>query len=51
MDETHLKSERHLDPVQIQCKWRDHQKGYGNFEHLLWTVLMFQNRHEHWHLK
>jgi asparagine synthase (glutamine-hydrolysing) len=37
-----LRREGYLRPEQITEKWNEHQSGTRNWQHLLWSVLMFQ---------
>ena len=37
-----LRQEGYFDPEPIQLKWDQHQSGQGNWQHHLWSVLMFQ---------
>jgi asparagine synthase (glutamine-hydrolysing) len=37
-----LRREGLLRPEPIQAKWREHLTGRGNWQYLLWDVLMFQ---------
>jgi len=42
LDEERLQSEGYFHPVPIRDMWADHIGGRRNWEHHLWTVLMFQ---------
>lgn len=42
LDEHRLKQEGYFDPEPIRHKWREHLSGKGNWQHHLWSVLMFQ---------
>ncbi|MDA3834963.1 MAG: asparagine synthase (glutamine-hydrolyzing) [Spirochaetales bacterium] len=42
LDEQRLRREGFLDPEPIRKKWQDHLAGRGNWQHHLWSVLMFQ---------
>lgn len=35
-----------LDPKIVQKRWQDHKSGVANWQHHLWTVLMFQSWYE-----
>ncbi|MDB4916484.1 MAG: hypothetical protein JWM95_4128 [Gemmatimonadetes bacterium] len=37
-----VRREGYFDPEVIATKWREHQSGARNWQHLLWSVLMFQ---------
>ena len=36
-----------LDPVPIRKAWQEHLSGRRNWEHRLWSVLMFQSWRQH----
>jgi len=42
LDERTLASDGILDPAPIRQAWTEHLSGHRNWEHRLWTVLMFQ---------
>ena len=42
LDEHRLKQGGYFDPESIRYKWREHLSGKGNWQHHLWSVLMFQ---------
>lgn len=42
LDEQRLKQEGYFDSDAIRYKWREHLSGKGNWQHHLWSVLMFQ---------
>ncbi|MCK4709402.1 MAG: asparagine synthase (glutamine-hydrolyzing) [Gammaproteobacteria bacterium] len=42
LDEPRLKQEGYFDPESVRHKWRQHLSGKGNWQHHLWSVLMFQ---------
>jgi asparagine synthase (glutamine-hydrolysing) len=46
LDESRLKQEGFLNPGPIRAKWREHLTGQGNWQYLLWDVLMFQAWYE-----
>ncbi|NVK18633.1 MAG: asparagine synthase (glutamine-hydrolyzing) [Methylocystaceae bacterium] len=37
-----------FDPVSIQQKWDEHQKGVRNWHYHLWDILMFNSWHQRW---
>lgn len=41
-----LAHEGYFAPQQIRKVWESHVSGRGNFQHMLWPVLMFQAWHE-----
>jgi asparagine synthase (glutamine-hydrolysing) len=42
LDEKRLKDQGFFHPKPIRDKWSEHLHGHGNWEYLLWDVLMFQ---------
>src|SRR6266511_995482 len=48
LDSRKLEQTGYLVSAPIRAKWREHVEGKQNWEHLLWSVLMFQAWHEHW---
>ena len=42
LDEGRLRREGFLNPEPIRQKWNEHLSGRRNWQHQLWTVLMFQ---------
>ena len=42
LDPTRLSNEGYLKPEPIRQKWAEHKAGKRNWEHSLWSVLMFQ---------
>lgn len=42
LDEGRLRREGYFQPAPIRQKWSEHLSGRRNWQHQLWTVLMFQ---------
>jgi asparagine synthase (glutamine-hydrolysing) len=42
LDENRLRREGFFQPAPIRRKWKEHLSGQYNWQHHLWTVLMFQ---------
>jgi asparagine synthase (glutamine-hydrolysing) len=42
LDETRLRQDGFFDPRKIRARWDEHLRGTGEWEHYLWTILMFQ---------
>jgi asparagine synthase (glutamine-hydrolysing) len=42
LDESRLRREGYFQPAPIRQKWEEHLSGRRNWQHQLWTVLMFQ---------
>lgn len=42
LDPARLRREGFLDPAPVALRWRQHMAGARNWEHSLWSVLMFQ---------
>jgi asparagine synthase (glutamine-hydrolysing) len=42
LDERRIRAEGFLDAAPIAERWRAHLAGQGDWQHYLWTVLMFQ---------
>jgi asparagine synthase (glutamine-hydrolysing) len=40
--ENRLRAEGYFTPEPIRTMWKQHQKGKGNWQYHLWTILMFQ---------
>ena len=43
LDESRLKREGYFYPTPIRQKWKEHLSGKRNWQHHLWSVLMFQS--------
>jgi len=48
LSEQRLQEEGFFDPLPIRRKWKEHLSGRYNWQHHLWTVLMFQAWNEQW---
>lgn len=42
LDESRLRQDGYFNPVIIRKKWTEHLSGQRNWQHQLWSVLMFQ---------
>ncbi len=42
ISEKRLKSSGFFDVKQVQQMWREHLQGQGNYQHQLWSILMFE---------
>ena len=42
LDESRLQQEAYFNPVPIRKKWNEHLSGKQNWQHYLWSILMFQ---------
>ncbi len=42
LSETRLRQQGYLNPLPIRQKWAEHLSGKGDWQYLLWDVLMFQ---------
>ena len=43
LDKRRLQSDGYFDPAPIREMWREHLSGRKNWQHHLWTILMFQS--------
>ncbi len=43
LDESRMKAEGFLNPVEIRQKWDEHLKGGRNWQYYLWDILVFQD--------
>ena len=43
ISEQRLRAEGFFDPAPIRQKWREHLSGARNWQHELWSVLVFQS--------
>jgi len=48
LDEHRLRREGFFDPAPLRQTWAEHLSGRRNWQHHLWSVLMFQVWHEAW---
>lgn len=46
LDENRLRAEGFLDVAPVRSAWAAHLAGRGDWQHFIWTVLMFQSWHE-----
>lgn len=42
LSERRLREDGFFDPAVIRAKWQEHQSGRRNWQHHMWSVLMFQ---------
>ena len=49
LDPALLRAQGLLHPAPIGRMWAEHLSGDRNWSFQLWTLLMFQNWHRHWH--
>ena len=48
LDPARLRDEGFLDVARVRHTWDEHLAGRGEWQHFLWTVLMFQAWYEEW---
>jgi asparagine synthase (glutamine-hydrolysing) len=48
LDERRLREDGFLDPAPIRARWAEHLSGARNWQHPLWSVLMFQDWKRRW---
>lgn len=48
LSEDSLRRDGLIDPGPVQARWREHLSGQRNWQHSLWTVLMFQAWRSRW---
>ena len=48
LNESEIKKEGILNPVLIREIWKEHLTGKGDWQYLLWDVLMFQAWKKKW---
>ena len=48
LDPVKMRADGFLDPAPIRQRWQEHQSGRRNWQHALWTVLMFQQWRRRW---
>ena len=48
LNEREMKKEGILNPVLIRKIWKEHLAGKGDWQYLLWDVLMFQAWKDRW---
>lgn len=48
LSETSLRRDGLIDPGPVQQRWQEHLSGRRNWQHALWTVLMFQAWRARW---
>lgn len=46
--ESRLRQDGLLNPEQVRVKWLEHLSGRRNWQHWLWSILMFQAWREQW---
>lgn len=48
LSETSLRGDGLIDPAPVRLRWQEHLSGRRNWQHSLWTVLMFQAWRTRW---
>jgi asparagine synthase (glutamine-hydrolysing) len=48
LSEAALKADGLIDPAPVRQRWQEHLSGRRNWQHALWTVLMFQAWRARW---
>jgi asparagine synthase (glutamine-hydrolysing) len=48
LSEASLRSDGLIDPAPVRQRWQEHLSGRRNWQHSLWTVLMFQAWRARW---
>lgn len=48
LSEANLRSDGLIDPAPVRQRWQEHLSGRRNWQHSLWTVLMFQAWRARW---
>jgi asparagine synthase (glutamine-hydrolysing) len=43
LDYTRIKNEGYFNPEIVTNKWNEHQSGKRNWQHQIWSLLMFQS--------
>jgi len=42
LDKENIRNQGFINPEPLERRWKEHLSGKRNWEHQLWTVLMFQ---------